>query len=215
MYSYRFLFHIHTFKSFDATITYKQLYKTIKKYNITHIAITEHNNIDSYEKFKNYLSVNNCKCNVIPAVEYTTEIGDIIVLNYDKLIQFNNYLELFQKIKILKKENEIIVILPHPFKRKNYPKDILQYIEFYEILNMRGIGKHFNATIFKDVKYLYGVDAHNFNDLPGVINVIYSSNDFLKALKEDIIIPEIYLHVLKMNNIISKIISKIKKKLKK
>lgn len=207
--SYRFLFHLHTYKSFDATITYKQLYKIVERYNITHLAITEHNNINSYNEFKNYLVSKGSKVHLIPAVEYTTEIGDIISLNIKDMIEFSDYLSLVKEIK----NRGGICILPHPHKRKEYPNEIFEFLDFYEIINMRTIDRTFSISQFKTIKQIYGSDAHNFLELPGIINTFNSEKDFIEALKAEIIVPEISNFALKCNRFVNRVISKIRKKI--
>lgn len=206
--NYRFLFHLHTFKSYDATISYKQLYTTIIEHNITHLAITEHNNIDSYKEFKEYIKKRNVNVILIPAVEYTTKIGDIIALNINELIVFDTYLDLIKKIR----QKNGYVILPHPFKRKEYPSKLYEYLDFYEVLNMRGVGRNFDSSSFNNIKQIFGSDAHNGIELPGVINVFNSNEKFFDALNSSTIIPEIHTSTLKLHKFVNKIISKIKRK---
>lgn len=208
MTKYKFLFHIHTFQSYDATITYNQLYKTLIKYKITHIAITEHNNLNSYSEFSSFLKSKNCDVIVIPSIEYTTKVGDIIAMNISEEIEFDDYLDLVKKIK----DKNGYIILPHPYKRKKYPTKLYKYLDFYEVLNMRGIGKSFDSSTFANIKIIYGSDAHNFMELPGAINTFYSELDFFNALETSIIIPEIITTTLTYNQTLSKIISKVKKK---
>ena len=212
---YRFLFHVHTYRSFDASISYMDLVKTIKKFSITHIAITEHNNMDSYFEFKEILKRSQSEITLIPSIEYSTEVGDLIVLNYGKLIQFDNYNDLLAKVKKIKKSNpDVFIVLPHPGKRKSYPDLLIRNIDFYELLNMREFWRSFDGSRFKNIRFLYGSDAHVPFELPGIINVIFTEKDFFEALKSEVIIPEIHNPLLKLHCLSAKLRSKIKRKLK-
>lgn len=210
MAEYRFLFHLHTYKSFDATIRYKQLYEAVLQHKITHLAITEHNNIDSYAEFNEYLRKHGSNVKLLPAIEYSTELGDIIALNVDYKIVFSSYIDLVDKVKA----SGGIVILPHPFKRPAYPPDLIARIDFYELINMRGIGKSFDVRQFNGIRHIYGADAHNKNELPGVVNVIKSDLGFFDALYVDVIVPEINMPSLRVHRYINRVISKARKMFK-
>ncbi len=181
MYHFKLLFHIHTIYSWDGFINFNDLIKVIKKYKITHVCLTEHNNIDSYFKFYNYLKAKEVNTELIPAVEYSTEVGDIIIVGLTNLITFSNWKELIRKAKQLNG----LIILPHPFKRIDYPNDLIEAIDYFEIINVRGLTREIKCLeklVYKP--FIYAVDAHDKIELPGIINHIFTENkNLLEALK--------------------------------
>ncbi|MBY0425770.1 MAG: hypothetical protein K2Q22_09050 [Cytophagales bacterium] len=205
MNTYRFLFHLHTFKSYDGSISYESLYQCAKLHKITHIAVTEHDNLESYQPLTSFFSTKNYRPELIPACEYTTEVGDIIVLNLMEKIEFKTYKELIDKAK----SASGLLVLPHPYKRKGYPKDLMDALDFYEIFNLRGAKRYFDNSPFLNKSYLYGVDAHNSFDLPGVLNIYISETDFLTTIKSQIPVPQLIRSEVAFVNKLSKQYSKL------
>ena len=124
----RLLFHFHTYYSFDASITLRQLARVVKKHEITHVAITEHNNLKSYRPAREYFERMGIGCELIPGCEYTTDVGDIIVLFCDQQLVFDDYRDLLAQAK----ERDAVTCLPHPYKRAEYPEDLVNDIDLYE-----------------------------------------------------------------------------------
>lgn len=205
---YRFLFHLHTAHSYDGNISFEALYRVSKKHQITHIAVTEHNNLDSLKPLQTFFATKDYQPVIIPACEYTTPVGDIIILNYDQLIPFTTYTELIQTAK----SAGALIVLPHPYKRQGYPTDLLQSLDFFEIFNLRGGPRTFDARPFAGIPHLYGADAHHNVDLPGVLNTYHSDTDFFTTLRTQSPVPQLIRREVTLVNKISKQLSKIKKR---
>ena len=210
MNNYKVLFHFHTEYSYDASIRLKQLAKIVKKYRLTHVVITEHNNIDSLSKAEDIFRKLGCMASIIPACEYSTEVGDIIICFIDEKLEYDSYLDLVSKAK----KRGGLIILPHPYKRKSYPKQLIDAIDCYEISNLRGANNYFDNSRFKNKAFIFGSDAHNFFDLPGYINHYYCEKEFKECLLSEIPIPSIHRRELIYINLLSKLISKIIRVLK-
>jgi len=206
---FKVVIHSHSEKSFDATISLKRWCSLISKYQISHIILTEHNNLDSYLRLKEIVNNRNLEVQVIPACEYTTSVGDIIVLFHDKLIEFSDYKDLIHKAK----NKGALIALPHPSKRSEYPIDLINNLSLYEILNLRRSSKNnFDNRLFNKIPFFFGSDAHNWIDLPGCINHYYSDKSDLKEiLLNEVPIPSIHRLELNILNKISKGISKLKR----
>jgi len=204
---FRFLFHVHTSASFDATTSLERLLSVAQKHRVTHLAITEHNNFDSYQRACENLSRQASSLQLVPAVEYTTEIGDVIVLFVAELLQFKTYQDLIAEAK---RRNGIIV-LPHPYNRKSYPKDLIEAIDLYELANFRGAAKTFDPSAFAGKGFIFGSDAHNWFDLPGYVNNYYAATDFRNALLAGHPIPSLHRRDVWFVNKMSKLVSKVRR----
>src|SRR2546426_8481425 len=107
---FRFLFHVHTAASFDATTSLRRLLSVAARHQVTHLAITEHNNFDSFQRGRELLPSLRSRIELVPAVEYSTDMGDIIVLFVSGLIAFRTYQDLLREAKA----RGGITVLPHP-----------------------------------------------------------------------------------------------------
>lgn len=204
---YRFLFHVHTAASFDATTSLRRLLSVAAKHRVTHLAITEHNNFDSFQKAGELVASLDSQIELVPAVEYTTEVGDIIVLFVSQLITFRTYQELVSEAKA----QGGIIVLPHPYNRQAYPSDLVANVDLYELSNFRNAAKTFDPSPFLAARFIFGTDAHHFFDLPGYINNYYSCLEFRSALLEAHPVPSFYRADVALLSKLSKLISKIRR----
>jgi predicted metal-dependent phosphoesterase TrpH len=204
----RFLFHLHTRYSYDATLGFEALYACIEQFKITHLAITEHNHLESFSLFQSFLDSKKSDCVLVPACEYSTAVGDIIVLGTAELIRYEDPMELLQKAKSL----GAVSVLPHPFKRGGYPADVLQAIDIVEIMNMRAPQKTFDPSILKGKGVIYGSDIHHRIDLPGVLNVYRSEASFTEMLVHEMPLPMLPGHYGAWRRKISRLLCKLRKK---
>jgi hypothetical protein len=206
---FRFLFHVHTAASFDATTSLWRLLSVAAKHQVTHIAITEHNNFDSFERARELLPSLRSRIELVPAVEYSTEVGDIIVLFVSERLAFRTYQDLLREAKA----RGGIVVLPHPYKRRAYPSDLVANLDLYELANFRDAAKTFDPSPFGATGFIFGSDAHNFFDLPGYINNYYSTLDFRSALLDGRPVPSFHRADVAFLNKLSKFLSKIRRTL--
>lgn len=204
---FRFLFHVHTRASFDATTSIRRLLSVAARHQITHLAITEHNNFATFQKARELLNSQNSRIELVPAVEYSTEVGDIIVLFVAELLSFRTYRDLLFQAKA----RGGVVVLPHPYNRCAYPSDLLSGLDLYELANFRGASRTFNPSPFAAIGFIFGSDAHNFFDLPGYINNYYSALDFRSALLQGRPVPSIHRFDVRFLNKMSKLVSKIRR----
>jgi len=206
---FRFLFHVHTASSFDATTSIRRLLSVAEKYDVTHLAITEHNNFDSFQKARDLLPTLQSRIELVPAVEYSTEAGDIIVLFVAGVIAFRTYPDLLREAKV----RGGMIVLPHPYKRRSYPPDLVDSLDLYELANFRGAARSFDPSPFRTKGFIFGSDAHHFSDLPGYINNYYSTLDFRNALLEGHPVPSFHRADVGFMNNVSKLMSKIRRQI--
>jgi len=204
----RLLFHFHTYYSFDASITLRQLARAVEKHEITHVAITEHNNLKSYRPACEYFERMGIGCELIPACEYTTDVGDIIVLFCDQQLVFDDYGDLLAQAK----ERDAVTCLPHPYKRAEYPEDLVNDIDLYEAVNFRGADKSFDRRPWRGKNHIFAADAHNFFDLPGIINLYPGGGKMIDVIRRETPFPLIARDDLRLTNRLSKLASKLKKR---
>jgi predicted metal-dependent phosphoesterase TrpH len=204
---YRFLFHVHTATSFDATTSLRRLLSVSTRHLITHLAITEHNNFDSFRRARDTVASAGSHLELIPAVEYSTEVGDIIVLFVAEVLTFRNYQALVSEAKA----RGGVIVLPHPQKRDSYPADLVASLDLYELANIREAAKSFNPSAFRNTRFIFGSDAHNWFDLPGYVNNYYSELEFRRTLLEVSPVPSLHRADVALTNKTSKLLSKIRR----
>ena len=162
--------HVHTIYSGDSIISPKNLIKYAKIKGLDGFAITDHDTLKAYAILKKQNLRNELV--IIPGMEIKTHIGEITALFIEDNIEFknNHFLTVVETVK----ENNGLIIIPHPFDflRDNslkikYLNDeiIKKYINGIEILNSRIILKRCikKAIVFNQKYNLFetgGSDAH-------------------------------------------------------
>ena len=112
---YKLELHVHTKYSHDSYFTFWLLHLMCRLRKITHIAITEHNNIRGGIAFKEYCRKRGEKINVIVGEEIMTNEGEIIGLFLEKEIESGLSPE--ETINKIKEQNGIVYV-PHPYDEK-------------------------------------------------------------------------------------------------
>lgn len=181
-------FHTHSNLSYDALSSYNQILNECIKKKIDVIAITEHDKINFNLPISHF---KRNKVNIINGCEFTASNGShIIGLFINKKLKKHSSID-----KIIKsiKEDDGIVIIPHPFKNKtgffkctkNFKKYLnrVDVIEIYnggvketktEINYIKQISKKYN------MKIIAGSDSHKPNQIG------YYLNEYSKNTNKDI-----------------------------
>ncbi|MEM2178546.1 MAG: PHP domain-containing protein [Candidatus Methanomethylicaceae archaeon] len=177
--------HIHTNSSPDSTITINQLLSGILAAGINAIAITDHENMEGYKRLKNSPSFKNIL--LIPGIEVTTKIGDLIILGLENPIISQDPLILIEKVK----QEGGIVIAPHPFdeNRKSIGNLCAKIgVDLIEVYNGRSSPKaNKEAREFANalnIKMIGGSDAHRKEELGSVINILECEKTIEDVLNE-------------------------------
>lgn len=177
--------HIHTNSSPDSTITINQLLSGILAAGINAIAITDHENMEGYKRLKNSPSFKNIL--LIPGIEITTTIGDLIILGLEKPIIFHDPLVLIEK----NKQEGGIIVAPHPFdeNRKSIGNLCAKIgVDLIEAYNGRSSpkanreAKEFASAL--NIKMIGGSDAHKKEDLGSVVNILECEKTIEDVLNE-------------------------------
>lgn len=114
---YRLEAHVHTKYSHDSLLPFWLLYLLCRACGITHIAITEHNNLKGGIAFRDYCKGKGSKLHVIVGEEVMTTQGEIIGLFLNKEIKAGLTPE--QTIDEIISQNGIVYI-PHPYDLKRH-----------------------------------------------------------------------------------------------
>lgn len=155
--------HIHSEYSYDSTSKIDDILKISKKIGLAGIAITDH------EEFSGSLQAcakaKDWDLLVIPGMEIATEYGDIIGLFLQEKITSKAFSDVIGEIK----NQNGLVLLPHPYKRTNdIPDVVTNNIDLIEVFNARGesIGNNscnhraYNLALQINIPMTAGSDAH-------------------------------------------------------
>jgi len=155
--------HIHSKYSYDSVSKVDDILKVAKRRGLSGIAITDHESFDG--SLEASAKAKHWELLVIPGMEVATEHGDVIGLFLQQKIASRTFLDVVREIK----EQNGLVVLPHPFKRtKNIIGMVLQNIDLVEVFNARGepIGNNhcnrraYDLAVKMDIPMTAGSDAH-------------------------------------------------------
>lgn len=178
----KFDLHIHSKYSYDSFSDPKYIVKIAEKRGLDAISITDHNNMKVYEKF-------SCKSKItiIPGMEVKTDKGDVIGLFLNDEIKSRIYLDVVDEIR----DQEGIIILPHPFRRNCDPCDLVKYVDLVEIINSRSrTSENIKSKDFfgKDAKrVISGSDAHTYFEIGKAVSEIDFFSDELDDIKKSLL----------------------------
>ena len=189
--------HVHTKYSHDSIMPFWLLYLKCAFFNISYIAITEHNNIKGALAFSDYCKKRGDKLKVIIGEEIMTTQGEIIGLFLKKEIKAG--LTPDETIEEILKQKGIVYV-PHPYDLKRY-KTVLDEqvikankdkIHCIEIHNGRNISKEYDVKQ-KEIADKYailpviGSDAHTIFEIGRnyiqISKIPDTPTNFLEALR--------------------------------
>ncbi|MFX1340191.1 MAG: PHP-associated domain-containing protein [Promethearchaeota archaeon] len=189
--------HLHTIYSGDSLIAPESALKFAKIKKLDGFAITDHNTLKAYNilKKKNH----NNELIIIPGMEIKTHIGEIIAIFINEEIKTseNDFFGIVEKVK----ENNGLVIVPHPFdflrdnrlKINLLPDNIIKkYIDGIEIINSRIIFKKCinKARKFNKKHQLFetgGSDAHSNEEIGNAYTVISDADYSLENIRKSLL----------------------------
>lgn len=174
----KFDLHIHSNYSYDSFSDPSKIVKVAKRKGLDAISITDHNSF----KIKKNL-IHNSGVIVIGGMEIKTDMGDIIGLFLNEEIKSKTFFNVVDEIK----EQKGIVILPHPFRRRCDPNDLIEYVDLIEVINARSSNVE-NANAWKlceqfNKKPITGSDAHTYFEIGRAVTEIEGYFDDLDVLK--------------------------------
>ncbi len=189
--------HVHTIYSGDSFITPEIALKYAKIKKLDGFAITDHDTLKAYNilKKKNH----NNELIIIPGMEIKTHIGEVIGLfiNEEINVRDNSFVSIVEKIK----ENNGLVVIPHPFDflrgnrlKINLLSDnmIKKYLDGIEIINSRIIFKRCinKARKFNRKYQLFetgGSDAHSNEEIGNGYTFINDVDNSLESIRKGLL----------------------------
>ena len=173
-------FHCHTSNSFDCEVPLEVRLQSYASLGFTHLAITDH---DVVMNKKDYALISTCdiRLEVIPAIEVSSHVGHIILLNCRRKPLFNSLIFLVYWAKILNSE----IYIPHPCRKgtgllveyiKNkiptwYIAWFLTHVKYIEVWNPRDTTKDKLEVdqriwqLLEKARWTTASDSHFENDI--------------------------------------------------
>ena len=189
--------HMHSHHSFDSKTKMDNILKAAVAQGVRAISITDHDNLEgSLEALKR----DHPGVDIVPGMEITSEVGDIIALFINKPIHAVDLKGIVKEVR----EQGGLLYLPHPFRgRRSIALELIENMDVFEIYNGRSQGINYNDDAFGDAEIVQfaqeyhltgmgGSDAHKPGELMRVVTYVpdYSSLDELKEhLKSGEIFP--------------------------
>ena len=159
-------FHIHSKYSHDSLLSIKSILKKAKIAGLTRIAITDHGTIRGGVEAKK--QAGKYDIDVIVGAEIKTDCGDITGLFLDHEIHETSWTAVIAEIR----QQNGVVILPHPYRDHVNTEQIAQEVDFIEIWNARSFPEE-NALAADLAQRLgkpaiIGSDAHFASEIGSV-----------------------------------------------
>jgi predicted metal-dependent phosphoesterase TrpH len=184
--------HVHTNYSPDASIPPKIIVEQLHAHPcIKAVAITDHNTVEGNHKAQELASAYP-DILIIPAVEITTNHGDLIVLGVAELPPEPYTVE---NVIDFAKEREALTIAAHPYRArglgdltKNYNVDAIEVLNSISPPDVNKMAE--NLAKEMALPGVAGSDAHQVNELWTVYTEVQASSDvdeILKAIKKGLV----------------------------
>lgn len=133
-------FHCHTSNSFDCDVTLENRLTSYGDLGFTHLSITDHDAVLTQKDWR-IINQHRGDLKIIPAIEVSTHVGHVILLNCRIKPFFNSLFFLVVWSKLFGCD----IYVPHPFRRGT--GILVKYVE-------EGISTAYVYWFFKHVKYL-------------------------------------------------------------
>jgi predicted metal-dependent phosphoesterase TrpH len=160
--------HIHSKYSFDSLSVPKMIVKFVKWKKLDVISITDHNSMKFYQNIRKFDDLT-----IIPGMEISTEVGDIIGLFLQEEVKTRKFFEVIDSIR----DQDGIIVLPHPYHRRCDPELLIKHVDLIETANAR----YSNSKTYEKTKFLArsfktqclaGSDAHNYFEIGFAVSEI-------------------------------------------
>jgi len=184
--------HVHTRFSQDSSISPKTLVELLSAHpSIKAVAVTDHNTVDGCRRTRE-LAAAYSDILIIPGVEITTPLGDLIVLGVEALPprpwSVENVLE-------FAKANGGVTVVAHPFREygmgylaRNYSVDAIEVLNGCAPANVNRLAEGLAREM--NLPGVAGSDAHNVDELWTVCTEIEappSTERVLDALRKGLV----------------------------
>ncbi len=174
-------FHVHTVRSPDSLNNPYKLARIAYKKGLTHIIVLDHTR--NQGGLEAYAFSGQRGARIIPAVEYKTSKGDLIVVGpQPRMLRYESFEELVEKAR----DENLLTILPHPYRGHKEPAKLIRMVDAVEAFNSR-TPLEYNLLALKAAQSLgkpvvAGSDAH-FPFEIGRAYAIFADDDPLEPLR--------------------------------
>jgi len=183
----KFDLHIHSEYSSDSFVPIKKILKFSKKIGLSGIAITDHNTIKGGLEAK---KLNKSDLVIIIGSEITLNNGgELLGLFLQREIKRGSFFEVYDQIK----EQDGLIVLPHPFRhlKKNIDKltkNELSHIKIIEGINAFNSPSENNQAIQyaekNSLTIIGGSDSHHYSTIGAAYTVFSDIDDLKKQILE-------------------------------
>lgn len=127
--------HIHSKYSYDSFASPQRILKTADKRNIRVLSITDHNTMAAYTSARSEIRRASRRYGicVVPGMEIRTDRGDVIGLFLETEIAPKPFYEVVDRIR----DQDGIVVLPHPYRRRCDPAALAPSVDLVEVINAK------------------------------------------------------------------------------
>lgn len=179
--------HIHSKYSYDSFSDPFKIVKVAKRKGLDVISITDHNNMEVYENFPRG---SGSGVAVIPGMEIKTDVGDVTGLFLDEEVRSRSFFDVVDEIR----DQDGIVVLPHPLRRKCNPNDLIESVDLVEVINARSRNLE-NVDAWKLCErfgktQITGSDAHAYFEIGRAVTEIDGYSDDPDELKNILLTAE-------------------------
>ncbi|MCA9254129.1 MAG: PHP domain-containing protein [Phycisphaerales bacterium] len=169
MMTFNLLFHVHTRASFDSMMSPRTILRFCRDNNIHAVAITDHDSLAGNVEAQRLASTYGVI--VIPAVEISTNAGDIVALFVS---QAPTTRDIRETLRFIHATPRGLSVLPHPARGHDMPSIPLDEIDLVETANARCSTEDNqmaeSLAARHDKPALVGADAHIPGELGSALN---------------------------------------------
>jgi hypothetical protein len=189
--------HMHSCHSFDSKTQVDVVLDQALRRGVKAISITDHDNLEGSLEA---MAKAPAGLMVVPGMEITSEVGDIIALFIHKPIEAVDLEGIVREVRA----QDGLLYLPHPFRgRRSLSLELVKNMDVFEVLNGRSQGIDYNNDQFGDAEIVqfaqeYGLcgmggsDAHKSHEQHRVLTYVPDFEDLeeLKAhLRSGVVFP--------------------------
>lgn len=172
---FRLLFHAHTRASFDSIMSPHTILRFCRDRDIHAVAICDHDALAGLNAARQLAASYGVR--VIPAVEFSTNAGDIIGLFVDALPPTDDVREV---LRFIRHDCAGLAVLPHPYRGHDLDDIPLDQIDIIETGNARCCDQD-NVRAESLARELgkptiVGADAHVAGELGSALNTFHVSS---------------------------------------
>lgn len=172
--------HMHSNYSFDSFMDPKNIIRAAKVRGLSVISVTDHGTMDVYseefasETLDRILEEHGIL--VVKGMEIKTDVGDVIGLFLEEEIDATAFGDVVAAIR----DQDGIVVLPHPFHRNAHPRDLVDEVDLLEVRNgrcrSRQNEKATDLATETETPAIGGSDAHMYWEIGKVYTALSTAD---------------------------------------